>query len=77
MKIVKNFNIRQNVTKILSVLSHHDHNFFKSRKRTTFGFSGLGPHISPTRVAKLQNAITTQKDVIKENARASRYHQSY
>ena len=40
---------------------------FKSRKRTTFGFSGLGPHISPTREAKLQNAITTQKDIIKEN----------
>ena len=41
--------------------------FFKSSKRTTFGFSGLGPHISPTREEKLQNAITTQKDIIKEN----------
>ena len=44
-----------------------DRQFFKSSKRTTFGFSGLGPNISPTREEKLQNAITTQKDIIKEN----------
>ena len=51
--------------------------FFKSTKwTTTFGFSGLGPHVPPTRDTKLQNAIITQEAIIKEiscfNCNASR-----
>ena len=64
--------------------------FFESTKWTTFGLSGLGPHVPPTRDAKLQNAIITQEATIIScfiiatlcendtlHARASRFHQSY
>ena len=65
--------------------------FFESTKWTTFGFSGLGPHVPPTRDAKLQNAIIAQEARIIScflitatlcgndtlHARASRFHQSY
>ena len=66
--------------------------FLKSTctKWTTFGFSGLWPHVPPTRYAKLQNTIITQEAIIMGiscfietlcgnntlHASASRYHQS-
>ena len=38
--------------------------YFESTKWATFGFSGLGSHVPPTRNAKLQNAIITQEATI-------------
>ena len=53
--------------KILNVLSYITTiTIFESTKGTTFGFSGLGPHVPPPKDAKLQNAIITPEAIIKE-----------